>query len=239
MIDEKARLQEHFIRFLSKIKCFKPCFLLLLVVLSLSIIFHFLSEFLPDVKQFLAASLSSPWGVITSIFIHENISHLISNMRVMVMFTLFFVFSNMHIDEENIKRRVPFFVAVAVFAAIFSNVLWITIRPDILTIGASGVVYSTIGITFGFSMINFTQYSINLPTIKRTWKLLPKKDRAVFFISYVVNALIFLCTLFFALLFTPEFLSKGPKVNVFVHGISFYTSLLLCVISSILMLRRR
>ena len=230
MTDKKEGFQmyTHFLN-KDKIKCFKPCFLLFFVVLLLSVIFYFLGEIFPDVKQLLAASSNSPWGIITSIFIHENSSHLTNNMQTLAIFTLIFVFSNISYDEKEVRKRTVFFITVAVFAAVFSNVLWVIIRPNTLALGASGLVYATIGATFGFSTSNFIYLSFNLPVTKKTWKQLSKKDKASFLFLYLVNLLAFLYILFFALFFTPHFLSEGPKVNVFVHGVSFYTSFLLCV----------
>ena len=230
MTDKKEGFQmyTHFLN-KDKIKCFKPCFLLFFVVLLLSVIFYFLGEMFPNVKQLLAASSNSPWGIITSIFIHENSSHLTNNMQTLAIFTLIFVFSNISYDEKEVRKRTVFFITVAVFAAVFSNVLWVIIRPNTLALGASGLVYATIGATFGFSTSNFIHLSFNLPVTKKTWKQLSKKDKAGFLFLYLVNLLAFLYILFFALFFTPHFLSEGPKVNVFVHGVSFYTSFLFCI----------
>lgn len=230
MINKKGKLRvfTYFLD-LNKIKCFKPCFLLFFAVLFLSIIFHFLGEVFPDIKQLLAVSSSNVWGIITSFFVHKDASHLTNNMRSMLIFTLAFMFSNIYYDRKVVERRALYFTVLTVLAAIFSNFLWIIVRPNVSAAGASGMVYAIIGLTFGFSINNFICSSLNLPATKRTWKQSPKKDKANFLFFYTSNVLIFSCILFYASLLPQEFLSKGPNVNTFIHSISFCTSLLLCM----------
>ena len=109
---------------------------------------------MPFLIQYLCTTHTTPWGIITSIFVHRDLNHFMSNMISLLLYTALFIFTNMNLSEHEKKRRSVFFLRVVFLSATLANVGWIIVAPNIFSAGSSGAVYASLGIMFGFSLIN-------------------------------------------------------------------------------------
>lgn len=106
---------------------FKRVFLTYAFILLINGIIYLLLQVYPNLENSLAASKLTPWGIITSIFTHSNLSHFASNMVGLFLFMFLFAFCNSTF-HLNIKRRIErFFLVSAFLFAIFSNILWVSL----------------------------------------------------------------------------------------------------------------
>ena len=182
----------------------------------------------PGLNDVLAASGRTPWGIVTSLFVHDGIEHLSFNMISLFVFSLVFASSNSFLSETEKKRRIHFFFIVSFSAAILSNLLWITLIPQIGTIGASGTVYASEGVMMGFCMMN----SLNMLDWAK-YKTKGKYPRLVIAFNLLVLISLLLQILFSA----GTFLNVGAGVNAAVHGLAFLFSFFLAAFW--ILLRRR
>jgi len=191
---------------------FKKAFLLFFLVFLISLIILFFAHFSPMVTLELADSRATPWGIVTSIFTHLNFEHLASNMIGLFIWIFLFAFTNSTFKQEINRKAEKFFIVSTVLSAITSNIIWLLLTPA-SAVGASGLVYATLGALLGFTFFNGVQV-INFSK----FKLQP------FAVGYMilVNLLIF-CLLLLYLFTSPvSFLSIGEGVNAYAHGLSFY-----------------
>jgi membrane associated rhomboid family serine protease len=191
---------------------FKKLFLLFFLVFLISAITLLLTQFLPTLTLVLADSRTTPWGIVTAIFIHSSFEHFTSNIVFLFIFTFCFAFVNSTFNQEINRTTEKFFIASTLISAIASNVIWLILSPD-PSVGASGLVYATEGSLFGFTLFNGLEV--------RNFSKLKLQPFAVVYMVFV-NCLIF-CVLMFHLFTSPaSFLSVGEGVNVYAHGLSFY-----------------
>ena len=198
---------------------------LLLTFLFVSIssaITYIASLMFPWLNDILVASPRTPWGIVTSLFIHLEVQHLAVNMVGLLAFLLLFVTSNISLLKEEIRRRIFFLLIVVFLAATISNLFWIILIPHVNTTGSSGLVFASEGVTMGFALLN----SLKLRDIAKC--NLEKKKSLLAICAY--NATVFI-VFFLQIILAPElFLGVAPRVNVFVHGIAFYISFSLTVL---------
>jgi membrane associated rhomboid family serine protease len=194
---------------------FKRIFLIYISVLLTSGIVYAVSQVYPNINSMLSASRSTPWGIITSIFAHSDLSHLAFNMGSLFLLMLLFTFCNSTF-HFNSKKRIEMFFLVSIFMfAIISNILWIVFRPD-SSIGASGLVYAVEGILVGFSFANGIQVC-NFSKFKN--------QRIPTALIVLTNIAVF-AVLFAQILLNPNiFLSVGQGINLIAHGVSFLLGL--------------
>ncbi len=196
---------------------FKVLFNFYLAVLSLCAIVFALNLAYPWLNGFLVASRSTPWGVVTSLFVHSDLSHLVMNLIGIFSFVLVFSFTNYYMPSEEVVSRVHFFIIAILAATVLSNVLWIIVA-NIGSIGASGLVYASEGAVTGFCLVNF-------------WDLFSDArgtstgKRGVI----LVNLLVFLAICGWMVFYTNSFLSYGRDVNVLIHGSSFVLAFILAI----------
>lgn len=174
----------------------------------------------PLINSILAASRTTPWGVVTSIFVHSSPTHLVSNMVELFVFTLLFVVCNSSLTSENKRKIEPFFLVCVFGSAVASNIFWVflTSQPSL---GASGVVYAVQGVLLGFSLVN----GLSILNWER-FKTQNKFTKLV-----IVFNLFVLISLFIEIVLSPGiFLSVAVGVNVVTHGLSFYSSLIITVV---------
>jgi membrane associated rhomboid family serine protease len=135
---------------------FKRTFLVYFAVLLTCVIVFGISQVYPNIENTLSASRATPWGIITSIFVHTNFWHLALNMGSLFAFMFLFAFCNSTFALKT-KRRIEDFFLVSVFVfAVISNILWIAFTSN-GSIGASGLVYAVEGVLIGFSLVSGLQ----------------------------------------------------------------------------------
>jgi len=198
---------------------FKSIFIAYGIIFVICGLLFVISSFYPDVIPVLSTSRSTLWGIITSIFVHSSLSHFANNMITLFFFMFLFAISNYTLLIERKKSAERFFLVSSFVLAIVSNILWIFISPT-GAVGASGLVYATEGIVFGFSFIrgfgllNYKKFRTQKPPVQ---------------LSVFLNLAIFLGILTEIFLEPAAFLSVGPGVNVYEHFISFYVGFVIAV----------
>ncbi len=108
-------------------------------------------------KDLLAASPRTPWGIVTSFFVHADEVHLLNNMVSLFLFLMLFVGSNAFLSKKEVKMRIA-----STLLAIFSvpatlNFFVLIVYPYMQIIGSSGIVYTLEGMCLGFSLLNALQ----------------------------------------------------------------------------------
>ena len=189
-----------------------------LVILVICVIVFALGQANHWIDGLFVASRSTPWGVVTSLFIHSDASHLTMNLVGILSFLLIFSFTNYYFPSGEVASRVRFFIATILATTVLSNVLWIIIA-NIGSIGASGLVYASEGAVTGFCLLNFW----DLYSEARNSGAKGKKG------VMLVNLLIFLAICAWMLFYTNSFLSYGSDVNVLIHGSSFILAFILSI----------
>jgi membrane associated rhomboid family serine protease len=89
---------------------FRRVFLGYALVLLTSVIVFGVLQVYPNIENSLSAFRSTPWGIITSIFTHSNLSHLALNMGSLFLFMLLFAFCNSTFNLQSKKRVEVFFI---------------------------------------------------------------------------------------------------------------------------------
>jgi membrane associated rhomboid family serine protease len=192
---------------------FRPIFLTFLILLALSLTTYIIYFAYPALNEVLAASSRTPWGVVTSIFVHGGFEHLWDNLLFLFLYMLLFCFSNFLILQSEKRKRVSFSLTVIFMMAVISNLIWVVFVPNTSVIGSSGIVYAFMGVLMGFSLLN----SLEILNLKRC----DKKNRKYLLAMVVSNLCIFLM-FFLQILSSPQtFLNVAPKVNSSIHDMSF------------------
>jgi membrane associated rhomboid family serine protease len=194
---------------------FKRVFLVYLLILIISVIIFSLSQSYPNIEKILSASRLTPWGIITSIFVHSSFSHLVLNMGSLFAFIFLFALCN-SIFDFKVKRKIENFFLVSVFVfAVVSNILWIAFSLG-GSIGASGLVYAVEGYLIGFSLgtslkvLNYSKFKIQSLSTKYV---------------ILINIIISIFVIIQIFLDTQSFLGVGQGINIFEHGVSFLLGL--------------
>ena len=197
---------------------FRTLTLFYLAFLGLCLGVYVLGLAFPWLQGLLVASRSTPWGIVTSLFVHSDLGHLVMNMAGLFSFFLVFSFTNYFLPYEEKARRISYFIVALLASTVFSNVIWIVL-VDISTIGASGLVYASEGAVTGFCLTNFWNVYSNVrfaETRSKTGVML-------------VNLLVFLSICVWMVFYTNSFLSYGRDINVLIHGSSFVLAFILAI----------
>ncbi|RLI44490.1 hypothetical protein DRO69_07285 [Candidatus Bathyarchaeota archaeon] len=208
---------------------FKAAFLVYLLVLIPSVIAYASTDIFPSLSDALLASSQTPWGVITSIFIHVESQHLIVNMVAFLAFLVLFAVLNIFLHQKERIRREYFLLLNIFVSAILSNLLWIILLPNVNTTGASGLVYASIGVMLGFALLN----SLKLKDIRK--HCLDKRKMVLGI--HILNVIVFLVIFLQIVLVPGVFLNIGPGVNSFVHSVSFDISFVSTLCYSVIQTR--
>ncbi len=154
---------------------------------------------------------STPWGAVTSVFLYDAWANIPAYFAILATYVAFS--DSIGPDERRNRGR---FAAVTIFpVATLANVLWMLARPTTYSWGPSGVVYALWGILFAFTLQDgLPQHAKHLDP--RTWYN-SKKETS----SALSNLAIFAATAMIMVVEPAQFLSAGPNINVFAHGVSF------------------
>lgn len=208
-----------FKRILPAFKTIIRTFLFVLIPSSIVLVVSFEFPWLADV---LAVSDRTPWGIVTSLFYHLSIEHLVVNMSVLLAFFLVFLLSNIFLDVHQINSRLHFLILTIFVVAVMTNLFWLIIRPDVYAAGSSGIVFALQGVVMGFSLLN----SLKLRDIRK-WD---PKTRKLFLPFCSLNLVLFMAIFLQVLLAPYLFLNVAPGVNVVIHAVSFYISFLAVIV---------
>jgi membrane associated rhomboid family serine protease len=208
--DVASRLKAIFLDFWMLFNFYIAIFSLCAIVFTLNLVY-------PWLDGFLVASRSTSWGVITSLFVHSDLSHLVMNLIGLFSFVLVFSFTNYYLPSDEVVSRVHFFIIAILAATVLSNILWIIVA-NMGSIGASGLVYASEGAVTGFCLVNFWDLYSDV-RIKSTGK---RGD-------LLVNLLVFLAICGWMVFYTNSFLSYGREVNILIHGSSFVIAFILTI----------
>ncbi len=182
-----------------------------------SVIMFLLELLLPILSQLLAASRSTPWGVVTSIFIHASFLHLGENIIALSVYFFLFTTTNFRL-QGNERRFRAFFLSWNIFlSAILADVLYIVLSP-VPSLGASGVAYAFEAVMLGFALANLMPFGANAREVKQHYR--QNRKRVVY------NFLVFAAFFIWLLVSPSQFVSAAPGINIFAHGIAFILSLI-------------
>lgn len=242
----KAMLLVRF--FWNRICNFRVIILVCLFILILSILAYFAEHIFPGFNQFFLLSSGTPWGIVTSLFIHIETQHLTENIGSLFLFLFYFISTNLCHYETKVRRR-AFFASLLIFSsAIFSNLLWILLRPDVSAIGASGLIYALNGATLGFALSNISEVlkmsdifdAEDIETLlKSKSKEVKRKFLRMFrYTFWLINMGVLMYFLIFLFSSPQQFLNVNPGVNSFVHALSFYISFVFAFVFAMLYARK-
>jgi len=186
-----------------------------LIILISSSVLVLLSALFPSLVVVLSDSRRTPWGLVTSIFVHGDFyRHFVPNMVMFMMVSLLFILTNSSMAEDIRKKRSMVFLSVTFVSAIAVNILWI-VWSEGSAIGASGAGFAAAGVTFGFTLQN------SLPHGGKTVAEIRQQYRGKSGALKIYNLITFLPLFLLIVYFPDSFLGVGAGVNVFAHGFSF------------------
>ena len=189
----------------------------LLVVLSLSLLSFLLTSLFPSLLSFFSISRSHPWGILTALFTHVDLGHLLTNLFSLAALSLLFLLLHfrrrVEVREDlSLAFALTLFLAGAGVNLVDFLVRWLSGSPSTFC-GSSGMVYAAMGMVMVSSLYNlllFTRLSLRRSPSRHS--LLP---------AVVPSALVFLA-FFSVLLFRPSsFFSVFPSTNVQAHVLGF------------------
>jgi len=206
---------------------FTIIFMFYIVVLTVNIMIFVAGVYTtPSLQEILSASYKTPWGIVTSLFVHSDVPHLLNNMLAFFLFLMLLLSSNIFLSKDELKTRIKnSFLAIFSFPVML-NLFWICIFPDIKILGSSGIVYTLEGVCFGFSFLN----SLKIRRI-RPESQTEKRQLAV---SLLSNLAIFVGFLFSLLVSPIGFLGSNNEAIIWLHGTSFCGGFTLAVLHLIL-----
>jgi membrane associated rhomboid family serine protease len=190
---------------------FKRVFLVYSLILVTCVLVFGILHVYPNLENTLSVSRSTPWGIITAIFTHSNLSHLTNNLALLFFFMFFFALCSSTFNLQS-KRKIETFFLVSIFVfAVLANILGIVLTPN-RSIGASGLVYAVEGSLASFSLYNGLQL-LNFSRFK-TQSISTK---------YIVFLNILAClSVLIQIVQSPAiFLNVGQNINSTAHASSF------------------
>jgi len=176
-------------------------------------------------KEVLAASRETPWGIITSLFVHENEAHLLNNMIALFTFLMLLVTSNAFLPKEEAKRRILNSLVVIFLFPVVLNLSLILFFPEVRMIGSSGIVYALEGRCLGLSLLN----ALELRKIRNRIK----NERKMLLASSLSNLTVFAGFLLNLALFPEVFLASGPQTTATFHSLAFFGGFLTVLVYTV------
>ena len=188
-----------------------------LVVLALSLFSFLWTSLFPSLLPFFSLSRSHPWGILTALFTHADLGHLLANLLSLAAFSLLFLllhFPRRVEVRENLSLAFAFtlFLAGAGVNVVDFLVRWLSGSPS-TSCGSSGMVYAAMGMVMVSSLYNlllFTRLSLRHPPFRLPLLLAAAPSAAV------------LLAFSSELLLNPSsFFSVSPSTNVQAHVLGF------------------
>lgn len=169
----------------------------------------------------LRASLSTPWGVVTAIFVHGDFGHYLGNVAWLALLVLLFAVLSRMFDGQERRRRASLFAWTVLVAAIVANSVFIWRFPASEgAYGASGAVYAAIGVVVMFASFNAVHSAATL------WRERARGEhrRRAAEVT-VLNLTAFFLLFLWIVIFPEGFLGVGEGSNVLGHGVAFFAAL--------------
>lgn len=231
-------MKTYFKKLVDGLSGFRLLGLAIILFLIPNLTIFFAIQIHPSWIRMLWLSADNPWGIFTAAFVHQETNHLVGNIIGFMFSILFFVFSNLSQDKERKALYSKIFLLMVFISGFLSNALkfFIWWNPSGITesgsYGASGVVYSAIGICTASAIVNITTSLKKYIEFHkgRCKKNVGKGDLSAIFINLLI-----LIPIIIMIFFDPElFLNVGPGIDVFVHYLGFSIGLIstLILISS-------
>jgi membrane associated rhomboid family serine protease len=225
-----SRVEEMFHILITLMRGFQIVFIADLFLIILGLVVSCIAIRFPFLMNFLAVSVNTPWGILTSLLLHKDWLHFSQNMISLLFYAFLFATTNMHLISQEKGKRSSFFLRVIFFSAILANVIWIIILPKEKSIGSSGIVYASVGTTMGFSLNN------TFRDFRSMWRNLKKKNISLknFLKENLLgiwNLFVFSLILIYIIIDPAGFLSAGLGVNTVVHFTGFLMAFLVTIIT--------
>ena len=175
----------------------------------------------PEILEALWLSARTPWGIITAAFLHREAGHLLQNLLGFLAAVVFFVLINLLQDRKGKERYSRIFL-LAFPSGFLANaaelfVRWMSNSAG-SAYGASGVVYSAIGICTASATINSCALLIRFVRSLRDPGI---KETVPELLTVLFNILLLFLALYLILFARESFLNVSPGVDVFVHTAGF------------------
>ena len=127
----------------------------LMVVCALEFIFQ---NLFPSLRFWLGLTRLTPWGVLTSIFVHGSIDHLTANALFLTLSALYLGLLSIINGYSDRGKAASLFCFGPLVASVIANLVellfTVTTSPRILSYGSSGLLYATIGTILATSSYN-------------------------------------------------------------------------------------
>ncbi len=171
---------------------------------------------LPATICYLGNSPSTPWGVVTSMFVHSSFwEHYLPNIILLFFFASAFVSTNTLLPAM-VKRQRQFAFLIVMFAsAVAANIVSLLVQPAGLSRGASGLVYAAWGVATAFCTFNVLPKAFRRQDFAQYYF---EKSHLLWVIWNLCISVLFVGT---AAIAPAAFLGVGPGVNVIAHGLSY------------------
>jgi membrane associated rhomboid family serine protease len=208
-LSQKPKLSASLSKFASD---FRPVFITFVMIFIVSALFLISSLIYPHFNDLVVASGRTPWGVVTSIFAHLGIEHFTVNMTGIFAYFLVFAVCNSYLSAGEKRQRITFFIIASFSATVIANLLWVILKPQTKSLGASGLFYACEGIVMMLALFN----GLNLFNLK-TFQTRNKFSKIMIECNLLVGMVLIL-----EILVSPSaFLNVEPGVNAGVHGLAF------------------
>lgn len=186
------------------IKDFKYVVFTFLTIAVSGLIITLLETPYPFITSLLYESRSTPWGIITSIFVHASLfHHFLINIAVLLSMCFSFVCGNFELKSEEKRYRSYVFLVVTFLAAVVANTIYFLIlyffNAPSSALGSSGAVSASIAVVLHFSGKNIR---VNI-------------DRLLNIIILIFSVFLFAIAIFSA------------QANTVIHLLSFLSALFL------------
>ena len=193
---------------------FTMVFMAFLSVVTLSVMVYVANDYgFSTLNEILAVSRRTPWGIITSLFVHADEKHLLSNMIALFVFFLLLLGSNVFHSEKELKHRILTTLPLIICLPVVLNLLFIIYFPELKLIGSSSIIYTLEGRCIGYSLIN----SLELRKVRKS----VQKERRVLLASSLSNLIVFASFFLNVLLYPLLSPSTGLQLIVWIHSSAF------------------
>lgn len=185
----------------------------------------------PSSTVFLSLSANNPWGVLTSPFVHVDLTHFFNNLVLFLTLTFFFVVTNLSRGLEGRRYLSKVFFGTIFIAGTFVSgpveVIYRSfIGEAVKVMGSSGIVYAALGVLLTSCLVNLL-----FRHVRRVRKFLSDEvsvtmpgERFLFYIDFVFNLAIVWVVIVWV--FSPDFLGVGSHIGRVAHASGFLVALL-------------
>ena len=193
---------------------FTIVFMVFLSIATLSVMIYVANEYgFSSLNEILAVSPRTPWGILTSLFVHANEKHLFNNMIALLVFFLLLLGSNVFHSKETLKQRILTALLIIICIPIILNLFFIFYLPELKLIGSSSIIYTLEGSCIGYSLIN----SLELRRIRKS----AQKERRTLLASSLSNLIVFASFFLNIVLYPLLSPSTSLQLIVWIHSMAF------------------